>query len=110
MIGHKFTKDLIFSNIPFTILSYPAGIYLPKVNSGNTNTIYLPQYYETNLPAFTCSKSTVETSEQYSYDGIKKRLSRHLLAQSQSWKHQNNVWNRFKVNNNDSKKTPLMSF
>ena len=29
-----------------------------------------------------------------------KLPSRNLLAQSQQWKQQNNVWNLFKVNNN----------
>ena len=28
--------------------------------------------------------------------------SQYLLTQSQQWKHQNNVWNLFKVNNKDS--------
>ena len=28
--------------------------------------------------------------------------SRHLLVQSQQWKHQNNVWNLTKVNNKDT--------
>ena len=27
---------------------------------------------------------------------------RHLLVQSQQWKHQNNVWNMFKINNKDT--------
>ena len=29
--------------------------------------------------------------------------SRHLLVQSQQWKHQNNVWNLFNVNNKENK-------
>ena len=29
-------------------------------------------------------------------------LRRHLLAHGQQWKHQNNVWNLFKVNNRDT--------
>ena len=36
--------------------------------------------------------------------------SRHLLVQSQQLKHQNNVWNMFKVNNKDSRTTSLTLF
>ena len=36
--------------------------------------------------------------------------SRHLLVQSQQWKHQNNMWNLFKVNNKDTKTTSVTSF
>ena len=36
--------------------------------------------------------------------------SRHLLIQSQLWKHQKNVWNMFKVNNKDTRTTSLKSF
>ena len=35
--------------------------------------------------------------------------SRHLLVQSQQWKHKNNVWNIFKVDNVDPL-TPSMTF
>ena len=34
--------------------------------------------------------------------------SRHLLVQSLQWKHQNVVWNMFKVNNNDSRLVPTI--
>ena len=37
-------------------------------------------------------------------------FSRHLLAQSQQPKHQNNVRNLFKVSNIDSRTTPMTSF
>ena len=36
--------------------------------------------------------------------------SRHLLAQSQQQKHQNNVWNLFKVNHKDTRATSITSF
>ena len=52
--------------------------------------IYLLQYWVTQ-PAFTCPKSTVETPIQYTYHNIMKRTCRHLLVQSQQWKHQNNI-------------------
>ena len=35
--------------------------------------------------------------------------SRHLLVQSQQWKHQNNVWNLFKVNDKDFRIKSMMS-
>ena len=35
--------------------------------------------------------------------------SRHLLVQKQQWKHQNNVWNLFKVNNKDTRRLVLVS-
>ena len=38
------------------------------------------------------------------------RTSWHLLVQSQHWKHQNNVWNLYKVNNKDTRATSMMSF
>ena len=31
----------------------------------------------------------------------------YLLVQSQQWKHQNNMWNLFKVNNKDTRTTSL---
>ena len=34
----------------------------------------------------------------------------YLLAQSQQWKHHNKVWNMFKVNNKDTRKTSMTSF
>ena len=36
--------------------------------------------------------------------------SRHILVQSQLWKHQNNVWNAFKVNNKENRTTSLTPF
>ena len=33
-----------------------------------------------------------------------------LLVQSQQWKHQNNVWNLFKVNNRDTRTTSMTLF
>ena len=36
--------------------------------------------------------------------------SRHLLVQSQQWKHQSNVWNMFKVNNKDTRRSSLTSW
>ena len=36
--------------------------------------------------------------------------NRHLLAQTQQWKHQNNLWNLIKVKNKNTKSTPLTSF
>ena len=35
----------------------------------------------------------------------KSTVSRHLLVQSKQWKHQNNVYNLFKGNNKDIRKT-----
>ena len=35
---------------------------------------------------------------------------RYLLARSQKWKHQKNVWNLFKVDNNDTRTTSITSF
>ena len=40
----------------------------------------------------------------------RKILSWHLVVQIQQWKHQNNVWNLFKVNNKDSRTTWTKSF
>ena len=36
-----------------------------------------------------------------------KRLSRHLLVRSQQWKHENNVWNLFKVINKNIRTTSM---
>ena len=36
--------------------------------------------------------------------------SRYLLAQSQKWKHQHNVWNMFKVNYKNTRMTSMTSF
>ena len=36
--------------------------------------------------------------------------SRQLLVYSQHWKHQKNVLNLFKVNNKDTRTTPITSF
>ena len=36
--------------------------------------------------------------------------SRHLLVQSQQWKHQKNVWNMLKVNNKGVETTLMVSF
>ena len=36
--------------------------------------------------------------------------SQHLLVPNQQWKHQNNVWNLFKVNNKDTRTTSMKSF
>ena len=36
--------------------------------------------------------------------------SQQLLVQSQQWKHQNNVWNLFKINNDDTRTTSITSF
>ena len=44
------------------------------------------------------------------YRNIILEPSRHLLVQSQQWKHQNNVWNRFKVNIKDTRMTSMTSF
>ena len=41
---------------------------------------------------------------------IELLLSWHVLAQSQQWKHQNNVWNLLKAKNNDNRATSLTSF
>ena len=35
---------------------------------------------------------------------------RNLLAQSEQWKHQSNVWNLFKINNKEARATSLTSF
>ena len=39
-----------------------------------------------------------------------KQPSRLLLVQNQQWKHQNNVWNLFKVTNKDSRTPSFKSF
>ena len=62
------------------------------------------------LSWFQLQKSQRFDFEQYTSDNIKKWPSRHLPVQSQQWKHQNNVWNRFKVNNNNNRTTSLTSF
>ena len=36
-------------------------------------------------------------------------LSRHLIVKTQKWKSQNNVWNLFKFNNEDTRTTSLTS-
>ena len=52
-----------------------------------------------------CRKGRLEKSHPKSY-----HILRHLLVQSQQWKHQNNVWNLFKVNSKDTRTTSLTSF
>ena len=42
--------------------------------------------------------------------GIRYEPNRYLLVQSQQWKHQNNLWILFKVNNKDTKITSMTSF
>ena len=37
----------------------------------------------------------------------KSILNQHLFVQRQQWQQQHDVWNRFKVNNKDNRKTPL---
>ena len=55
-------------------------------------------------------KSSCLFSNIYQVFYILPMPSWHLLVQSQQWKHQNNVWNMFKVNNKDTKTTSLTSF
>ena len=35
---------------------------------------------------------------------------RHLIVQSQQWKHQNDVWNLFKVTNKYNRTMQMMSY
>ena len=45
---------------------------------------------------------------QQTVSSLKQRKpSRNLLVQSQQGKHQNNVWNLFKVNNKDTRTTSV---
>ena len=46
--------------------------------------------------------SNVEWNLERNCDQTK---TRHLLAQSQQWKHQNNVWNMLKARNKDTSMT-----
>ena len=43
------------------------------------------------------------------HPSTKTQTSRHLLVQSQQWRHQNNVWNLFQVNNKDNRTMSLTS-
>ena len=55
-----------------------------------------------------CSEN-ISSLEETSSRNFVHPLSRQLLVQSQQRKHQNNVWNLFKVNNKDTRRTSATS-
>ena len=38
----------------------------------------------------------------------RQQPSRHLTVQTKHWKHQNNAWNMFKINNKDTRTTSMI--
>ena len=87
---------------------YPANIYLSKVNNRTT---WKGREIYSNLPIKTPERrhslwtyftpfSRVSIVDFEQVNVSKVMPSRHLLVQSQQWKHHNNVWNLFKVDNN----------
>ena len=64
---------------------------------------WLPLFLEDNL-------STYSLKEDGFVPVWRRILCRNLLAQSQQWKHHNNLWYLFKVNYKCTNKTLLVSF
>ena len=92
---------VICSKVPHFCWSCPSRpaafwISLPRLYCVLLN--FDPRFFQ--YPAMWITFSIL--SESWSpgtYDVLLTRPSRHLLAQSQLWKHQYSAWNLFKINN-----------
>ena len=98
-IWPMFSSFLIFCNY-FTSLKAPKLHWQHMGNSANTGNIVLKSVRQL-LYIFILSKVYLRR-----YEPIP---SRYLLAQNKHWRHHNNVWNLFKVNNKDTRKSSVTS-
>ena len=93
----------LFNMNLFAVWNVFEGKYLLKINKKDSSTMLMDAVLVSLLLTF--NRFLLARVSK-----VKDKLRRHLLVQSQKWKHQNNVWNLLKVSNKTTRMTSLTSF
>ena len=94
------------------------GLYLNYSNSSNKTNTFILSLFKNNVrilffAMITQLQLNLVKFTEFDLAGTHLNLfspNQHLFVQSQQWKHQNNVWNLFKVSNKNTRRTSMPAF